>query len=191
MQGCSGWQKEDLLANVIAQIVTESAIRSCAMATGQPIFADDAALGLASGCQWSRRRSHGLSNEITTILFVQRWRGHVGSLDESHDSLAQIIAIAFENLLQLLICLVVSEYRAEHIVWAHVDGIRLDPLGGGSVEASITKGSGATGIVIDNPVDIVTPIIAIVLGGGAGFAELIGAQARTVRNGWSGKGKAR
>jgi Mg2+/citrate symporter len=96
-------------------------------------------------------------------------------ISQGHDGLTEIVAIELEDVLELFVGLVVTQDGTQHIVSRHFYHGRLNPVGGVGTEVGVAKRSITTGIVVDQPVDVITSIVAILLCGLSGFTELIGA----------------
>lgn len=112
-------------------------------------------------------------------------------IGQSHDGLAEVIAVELEDVLELFVRLVVTQDRTQHIIGGHFHHGRLDPVSRIRAEVGVSKRSITTGIIVDQPVDVVTSIIAVLLCGQGRFIELVGAETRTVGDLRSRKGKAR
>lgn len=112
-------------------------------------------------------------------------------IGQGHDGLAEVIAVELEDMLELFVGLVVTQDGTQHIVGGHFYHGRLDPVSRVGTEVGVSKGSITTGIIVDQPVDVVTSIIAVLLCRQGRFTELVGAETRTVGDLGSRKGKAR
>lgn len=125
----------------------------------------------------------GLELRCVHLLAHQRQQGRT-----------QIEAVRLEHLFNLLVGAVVAQDGAEHVVGAHVHGLRLDPFGGGAVEGAVAheRRLGAARVVVDQPVDRVAIEVAVELRAGAhAFAELVGAQTGAMGDVRAREGEAR
>ena len=149
-----------VLAHVVLRFVGKAAVRTCAVAACQPVATDDWRLVLARRRQGARCRRHVLADEIGGRTRVSLNGGWPDFHDRVH-RLSQIVPIGFEERFQLLITPVVLQDRAQHIVGAHLRRVRGHEF---RAESSVPKAGITTGVIVDQPVDSIAAVIAVVLG---------------------------